>query len=786
MDENKEYYAFISYKREDEKWAKWLQDKLEHYRFPTNLNGRSDLPKNIRPTFRDVTDLEPGLLAEKIDTALRNSQWLIVVCSPRAAKSPWVCKEAQTFINLGRADRIIPFVIEGNPFSDDIATECYPDALRNLTGSQELLAANINEMGRDAAVIKVVARMFGLRFDALWQRHEREKRHRRNWIVAAITAFILTVLGIAGYILLLNNRLESEKTEAIAARKVAEQERDRAENEKSRANSERHRAELAEDNIRQQYGIITLQRDSIGRSNVELKQSQWAILESQSIFVSGKAFDTIKGNSYLARKIAIQMLPKDIDSPDRPYTAESELLLRTANKYSSAFFHPCTEAYKYADISPDNKFVVALPDKEKKVYFYDTYSGNIVETFLLDSNPSCVSVSEDSKLIACGTSSGCVYAWQINRDGHWIQKQYLRVGAGKCNCMSLNRKSDKLAVCINDSIFIWNCKNNSWICTDTLSDHSNKVNSIRFGNPDNQILSASDDGSMRIWEERSRQWECIDVIPIRGYVSCADFGYKNKYIATANSYGQINIWEKEGHTWHCKDTIITTNSKGEVYYPYEVHFRPNYTDELISSYWSSSGQVVLLWAKQFIKDGATGRILKQEINGNQFDRYKRVWSVIAHLPGDYTCVRWNHDGNLVVSIKNGVFVNQLFSPVPSSKKMRLTDSYTRDTLISQGYSDQSPNGIYFLSIENNINGPKQICIWNKRENKCIDVLSVWNDKMYTYALFSQDGKKIISGMTDKTVRIWDFPPLQELIDSTRNRFKDNPLTPEERRQYYLE
>ena len=785
MEENKEYYSFISYKREDEKWAKWLQDKLEHYKFPTNLNGRTDLPKQIRPTFRDVTDLKPGLLAEEINNALLNSEWLIVVCSPRAAKSPWVCKEAQTFIDLGRADHIIPFVIEGNPFSNDTATECYPDALLNLTGSRELLAANINEMGRDAAVIKVVARMFGLRFDTLWQRHEKEKRRRRNWIIAAVTAFVFTILCIAGYILLLNKQLESEKAEAIKARDIAKQERNRAENEKNRANKEMFRAKLAEDSINQQYGIIVQQRDSIRRSNNELKQSQRAILQSQSIFVSGKAIDTVRGNSYLARKIAIQMLPQKLDTPDRPYTSESELLLRTANKYYSAFFHPRSSSYICAEISPDNKFVIALPDKEKKAYVYDTYSGNIIETILLDSNPSCVSISEDSKLIACGTSSGCVYAWQINRDGHWIQKQYLKVGAGKCSCMSLNRKSDKLAVCINDSIFVWNCDNNSWICTDTLSGHSNKVNSIQFGNPDNQILSASDDNSIRIWEKRGRQWGCIDVIPIRGHVSYADFGYKNKYIATASSYGQINIWEKEGNTWHCKDTIITTNSKGEMYYPYEVHFRPNYTDELISSYWSSSGQVVLFWAKQFIKDGATGQNLKQEINGNQF-RYKRVWSVVSSFPGVYSCVRWSHNGNCVVSVNKGVFVNQISPPIPSSKKMKLTDSYTRDSLISQGYSDRSPDGIYYLSVEKKINGPNQICIWNKREEKCIDNLSVWNDKMYTYALFSPDGKKIITGMKDKTVRIWDFPPLQELINETRERFKDNPLTPEERRQYYLE
>ena len=200
MEQKKEYYAFISYKREDEKWAKWLQNKLEHYKFPTNLNGRTDLPKNIRPTFRDVTDLTPGLLAEEIDKALRSSEWLIVICSPRSAKSPWVCKEAQTFIDLGRADHIIPFVIEGTPFSKDMGSECYPEALLNLTDGQELLAANINEMGRDAAAIKAVARMFNLRFDTLWQRFEREKKKRFLISILTVAVFALLSLGIGGFI----------------------------------------------------------------------------------------------------------------------------------------------------------------------------------------------------------------------------------------------------------------------------------------------------------------------------------------------------------------------------------------------------------------------------------------------------------------------------------------------------------------------------------------------------------------------------------------------------------
>ena len=29
--------AFISYKREDEEWAKWLQEKIEHYKLPKEI-----------------------------------------------------------------------------------------------------------------------------------------------------------------------------------------------------------------------------------------------------------------------------------------------------------------------------------------------------------------------------------------------------------------------------------------------------------------------------------------------------------------------------------------------------------------------------------------------------------------------------------------------------------------------------------------------------------------------------------------------------------------------------
>lgn len=87
MEEQKEYYAFISYKREDKKEAKRLQHALEYYRLPNHLRQENPkLPEYVRPVFRDMTDLEVGELSAQIHAGLEQSHFLIVVCSPRAAR----------------------------------------------------------------------------------------------------------------------------------------------------------------------------------------------------------------------------------------------------------------------------------------------------------------------------------------------------------------------------------------------------------------------------------------------------------------------------------------------------------------------------------------------------------------------------------------------------------------------------------------------------------------------------------------------------------------------------
>ena len=80
------YYAFISYNHRDEKVAKWLQSRLEHYKLPSVARKEIGEDVKIRPVFRYVSDLGVAVLREKLREELDASKYLIVVCSPHSAK----------------------------------------------------------------------------------------------------------------------------------------------------------------------------------------------------------------------------------------------------------------------------------------------------------------------------------------------------------------------------------------------------------------------------------------------------------------------------------------------------------------------------------------------------------------------------------------------------------------------------------------------------------------------------------------------------------------------------
>ena len=519
MEQPKEYYAFISYKREDEKWAKWLQDKLGHYRFPANLNGRTDLPKHIRPIFRDVTDLTPGFLSEEIAKALNNSEWLIVVCSPRSAKSIWVCKEAQAFIDMGRADHIIPFVIEGNPFSNDIATECYPEALLNLTGSKELLAANINDMGRDAAAIKVIARMFNLRFDALWQRYEREQKKKRIFLFGGVFLALLITIGVASY---------------------------------------------------------------IWNQNILLKEKDWRLMENQARAVAEKANQLIdSGDSYLARLLLLQVLPNESIGFNRPYVAEAEAALRKSCLNNTAIFDRHDSYVKSVFFNHNGKIIISA-SWDNSIKMWDAESGRLMVSNLASSSgkKEFAVFSPDDKSVAIAEyEKGTFYKLDLRENnklkfhGHRKGVSYLAYSPNGKYIASLSKdrtikiwdatigkeinshidnvysssvvfSPDGKSVvygCNDGKIVKWNFKDN---IISSFQGHRNGIHFVDVSPNGKQMVSTSFN-EIKIWDMENGV--CVDSLKQHSaYVNTAFFSHNGKYIVTASKDKTVKMWNVIG------------------------------------------------------------------------------------------------------------------------------------------------------------------------------------------------------------------------------------------------
>jgi hypothetical protein len=215
------YWAFISYSHQDEKWAAWLHRELETYRVPQNLVGQEErdfpVPRKIFPVFRDREELPTSAdLSQQINLAFSQSRYLIVICSPRSAASLWVNEEIKYVKALGRENRVLAVIVDGEPNASDKPDcplpECFPPALRFRLGPDgvstgertEPIAADAreNKDGKDNAKLKLIAGILGVNFDALKQR-ERQRRWRHLAIgisLASLLFLIISTLGAVSFV----------------------------------------------------------------------------------------------------------------------------------------------------------------------------------------------------------------------------------------------------------------------------------------------------------------------------------------------------------------------------------------------------------------------------------------------------------------------------------------------------------------------------------------------------------------------------------------------------------
>lgn len=202
------YDAFISYRHiePDAFVAGTIHKLLESYNPPKSI-FKGKAPEEIKRTkikkvFRDQEELPlTSNLSDTIGLALENSEYLIVICSPRFGESLWCEKEVETFISLHGKEKVLTVLVDGEP------AESFPEALlyREIEvtkedGTTEIIKEPIEPLAANARgnsnkerykllkteSLRLMAPMFGVNFDDLKQRHKEQRLRRIVSLVAAI------------------------------------------------------------------------------------------------------------------------------------------------------------------------------------------------------------------------------------------------------------------------------------------------------------------------------------------------------------------------------------------------------------------------------------------------------------------------------------------------------------------------------------------------------------------------------------------------------------------------
>ena len=333
------YFAFISYRHNpgEQQISLQLRRKLENWHLP-----KASALDRKRRVFRDKDELPTSSdLGTDIENALKESGFLICLCSEDYMGSLWCLKEVEVYLKLGRKDRILPVLVSGTP------EKSIPESIRDLPVIADL--RDTSGRKRAAALDECAASILGCAAGEDAKEYAASERRNRLMVRGGVFAAVLAgVLGFAGYASVTANRIAGNNREIAAATARTREARDAAVEERNRA-------------------ILTNARF--------LSERAWTAIDSQE--------------DIAAVLLALEALPEDLHG-DAPVSEEAISALRAAVSmpaapkdnwtYSKSYETDFTiTGYLSSENTDSSAGVLLLDDEDGPFEYYLTYeTGEIV------------------------------------------------------------------------------------------------------------------------------------------------------------------------------------------------------------------------------------------------------------------------------------------------------------------------------------------------------------------------------------------------------------------------
>lgn len=194
--ETYKYDAFISYRhsKEDSYVAGRVHKFLENYKAPASLEKICGKRK-VNRIFRDREELPITYdLNDYILGALKDSEYLIVICSPRLKESAWCTKEIESFIKFHGKKNVMLVLTEGEP-EDSFPPIMLEDGLDPLAA--DVRGNNKREIKKKIREesLRILAPMLNVDYDDL-RRRNKERQFKKAALFFTVCTTVLLAFSV--------------------------------------------------------------------------------------------------------------------------------------------------------------------------------------------------------------------------------------------------------------------------------------------------------------------------------------------------------------------------------------------------------------------------------------------------------------------------------------------------------------------------------------------------------------------------------------------------------------